>query len=160
MDAVPTLDPVMKDDDPKRVEALFQAAADLPPEDRTDFLERECGEETRLRVRVETLLSRFDDDASLASPVPPGGPFPLAGITEGPGSVIGRYKLLQVIGEGGFGIVYMAEQEKPVRRRVAPITRRSRPERWSTYQLDEALRGGAKAEDSAVAELDRALGLI
>ncbi len=42
----------------------------------------------------------------------------------------------------------------------APITRRSRPERWSTYQLDEALRGGAKAEDSAVAELDRALGLI
>jgi WD40 repeat protein len=40
-------------------------------------------------------------------------------ITEGPGSVIGRYKLLQKIGEGGFGVVYMAEQEKPLRRMVA-----------------------------------------
>src|SRR5262249_41947515 len=39
--------------------------------------------------------------------------------TEGPGSVIGRYKLLQKIGEGGCGVVYMAEQEEPVRRRVA-----------------------------------------
>ena len=41
------------------------------------------------------------------------------GTTEGPGTRIGRYKLLQLIGEGGFGVVYMAEQEKPIRRRVA-----------------------------------------
>jgi WD40 repeat protein/serine/threonine protein kinase len=40
-------------------------------------------------------------------------------ITEGPGTIIGRYKLLQKIGEGGFGVVYMAEQEEPIRRRVA-----------------------------------------
>src|SRR5579859_5746387 len=40
-------------------------------------------------------------------------------ISEGPGTIIGLYKLLQQIGEGGFGVVYMAEQEKPVRRTVA-----------------------------------------
>src|SRR5437879_995468 len=43
----------------------------------------------------------------------------MASITEKPGDLIGRYKLLQKIGEGGCGVVYMAEQEKPVRRRVA-----------------------------------------
>src|SRR5207248_8391798 len=43
----------------------------------------------------------------------------MASITEKPGDLIGRYKLLQKIGEGGYGVVYMAEQEEPVRRRVA-----------------------------------------
>src|SRR5258708_12340343 len=43
----------------------------------------------------------------------------VAAITEKPGDKIGRYKLLQQIGEGGCGVVYMAEQEEPVRRRVA-----------------------------------------
>ena len=40
-------------------------------------------------------------------------------LTEGPGVVIGRYKLLQRIGEGGYGVVYMAEQQEPIRRKVA-----------------------------------------
>src|SRR5678815_5404955 len=40
-------------------------------------------------------------------------------VTEGPGTLIGRYKILQQIGEGGCGVVYMAEQSEPVRRRVA-----------------------------------------
>jgi len=61
-------------------------------------------------------------------PATDGGPVPVAtagnhiprSLAEGPGSRIGPYKLLQLIGEGGMGSVYMAEQEKPVRRRVAP----------------------------------------
>ncbi len=49
----------------------------------------------------------------------PSGPAALAGLMEGPGSVLGPYKLLQVLGEGGFGVVYLAEQRQPVERRVA-----------------------------------------
>src|SRR5437773_556372 len=49
----------------------------------------------------------------------PGAEAPTASLTEKPGDKIGRYKLLQQIGEGGFGVVYMAEQREPVKRRVA-----------------------------------------
>ena len=77
-----------------------------------------------LRAHVDRLLDRLEDNASLTMPVPHGGLHgPLAAaaaaITEGPGAIIGRYKLLQVIGEGGFGVVYMAEQQEPVVRKVA-----------------------------------------
>jgi eukaryotic-like serine/threonine-protein kinase len=68
-------------------------------------------------------LAADSRDTSDASPTPDAGPtedIPAPRhITEGPGSRIGPYKLLQAIGEGGMGAVYMAEQERPVRRRVA-----------------------------------------
>ena len=78
-----------------------------------------------LRQRIEELLKASEescaclDDLSAVSPGPGGtvrqSPVP----AEKPGDRIGRYKLLQQIGEGGCGVVYMAEQEEPVRRRVA-----------------------------------------
>ncbi len=110
----------MADFELKRVEALFQAAADLPAEERSAYLERECPD-SELRRQVGSLLERFERDQTLASPAPgpAAGPFLAAAISEGPGALIGRYKLLQVIGEGGFGVVYMAEQHEPVVRRVA-----------------------------------------
>jgi serine/threonine protein kinase len=115
-------EPALGDEDFHRVEELFQAAADLTAAERDAFLTNACGGDEDLRGRVGRLLDRLDQE-TLASPEPAprghGGPFALAAMTEGPGAVIDRYKLLQVIGEGGFGVVYMAEQQQPVVRKVA-----------------------------------------
>ena len=108
-----------------RVESIFsEAVAVTNRAERAAFLDAACGENRVLREAVEALLASHDAaDSFLLRPATPddvstvaGGPGP---IVEGPGTRIGRYKLLQPIGEGGFGSVFMAEQEHPVRRRVA-----------------------------------------
>ncbi len=89
------------------------------PAERAAFLDQMCAGDHALRQRLERLLQRHQqDDGFLESPTPAWSAFAEL-ICERPGSVIGPYKLLQQIGEGGFGVVYMAEQEQPVRRRVA-----------------------------------------
>jgi len=113
----------VSDSEFQRVEALFQTAADLPAEQRQAFLNKECDGDGDLQSRVQRLLDRLDQETSLTSPLADrnrvGGATHAVAITEGPGTVIDRYKLLQVIGDGGFGTVYMAEQQKPVVRKVA-----------------------------------------
>src|SRR5216110_1892843 len=109
----------------KREEEIFEQAIALPsPEPREGFLLRACGEDRALRRRVDEVLGAFQDAGQVAflqtadrSDVTP--TLPAAPLAEGPGTRIGRYKLLQQIGEGGFGVVFMAEQEEPVRRKVA-----------------------------------------
>ena len=90
------------------------------------YLDSACGTDSALRQRVEALLRAAENAGDFLEEPPTG----LSGdadstrlvteiISEKPGDKIGRYKLLQQIGEGGCGVVYMAEQEEPVRRRVA-----------------------------------------
>ncbi len=102
-------------------EAIFDAASQLPLEQRADYLRQACGSDEALRQRVEALL-KADEKAGgfMNEPASPRPTIILSiPVTEKAGDKIGRYKLLQQIGEGGCGVVYMAEQEEPVRRRVA-----------------------------------------
>ena len=103
-------------------EAIFvEAIEKKTPQARVAYLDRVCGKDEKLRARVEALLESHDAPDSLLDDRPPGLDKTIdePQITEGPGSMIGPYKILQQIGEGGFGVVYMAEQMKPVRRKVA-----------------------------------------
>ncbi len=102
---------------------IFSAALERPPgPERDAFLAQACASDDGLRQSVENLLANHEQSgAFLALPAGLVGPTGtrLVPVTEKPGDRIGRYKLLQQIGEGGCGVVYMAEQEEPVRRRVA-----------------------------------------
>jgi serine/threonine protein kinase len=101
-------------------QTIFTAALEVQPKQRAAFLDEACGTDEALRQRVEKLL-RFHADASdvLQSPVEVFGGIHNHPVSEVPGTVIGPYKLLEQIGEGGFGVVFMAEQSAPVRRKVA-----------------------------------------
>jgi len=120
------------------IEDIFSRALQLNKKaDRAAYLDKACAHDSRVRERVESLLAAHDGAASfLENPVkdmpsettPPGEQFDpatmlpsaaYAPITETPGTMVDRYKLLQRIGDGGMGVVYIAEQERPVRRRVA-----------------------------------------
>jgi serine/threonine protein kinase/Tfp pilus assembly protein PilF len=102
--------------DSSRLEAIFTDALVAPPGDeRSAVLDRACAGDVELRRYVESLLAAHDR-ADVLLP-PPATSAPSA--SESVGTTIGRYKLLEQIGEGGFGVVFMAEQTSPVRRRVA-----------------------------------------
>jgi hypothetical protein len=121
---------------PAKVRELFLGALEhTDPQDRAAYLDAQCGKDAGLRARVEDLfreraaVGNFLETPAVAGvrdrvdaaprSLGPHGTSIQVPLTEKTGDRIGPYKLLQQIGEGGCGVVYMAEQEKPVRRRVA-----------------------------------------
>src|SRR5262245_32033364 len=103
------------------LKTIFGEAVEIEsPTERAAYLTKVCGSDLNLRSQVELLLAASENagsfmekpalaaDATLDSP-----------INERPGTVIGSYKLLQQIGEGGMGVVFMAEQTEPIQRTVA-----------------------------------------
>ncbi|MCC6968749.1 MAG: serine/threonine protein kinase, partial [Phycisphaerales bacterium] len=125
----------------ERLRRIFELCLGAPPAERGALLDRECSGDTELRSRIEAMLVAAEDDRFLAAPtghgaapsshdfqptldapssgVRPDDPTVLLHERQLSSSRIGPYKILQQIGEGGFGSVYMAEQEKPVQRKVA-----------------------------------------
>jgi serine/threonine protein kinase/WD40 repeat protein len=114
----------------RSLKELFLAALAVAPAERAAWLEHECGQDAALRQRVELMLAAHDTPQSLLDRLAPEAN-PPESATSTPANperaepeecgtlVAGRYKLLEPIGEGGFGVVYMAEQKQPVRRKVA-----------------------------------------
>jgi serine/threonine protein kinase/Flp pilus assembly protein TadD len=108
-------------------EEIFEAARQVSdPEQRAAYLRTACGSDEELRQRIGVLLREHENAGEFLDKSPaalsaeaPIGTTRMVAVTEKSGDRIGHYKLLQKIGEGGCGVVYMAEQEKPFRRRVA-----------------------------------------
>jgi eukaryotic-like serine/threonine-protein kinase len=106
-----------------RAESIVDALLDLSPEERGPYLEKACGGDAQLWELVRGMLRAHEQLEGLWARGPVAGTTvgiePSLPVSEKPGDRIGHYKLLQKIGEGGCGIVYMAEQEEPVKRCVA-----------------------------------------
>jgi serine/threonine protein kinase/tetratricopeptide (TPR) repeat protein len=92
-----------------RMRELFERVRDLPSDERGPVLEAELPDDPVLRAEVQALLESNDAAAGFLAERP----------APGAGSMVGPYRLIEPIGEGGFGVVYLAEQLRPIKRRVA-----------------------------------------
>ncbi len=104
-------------------ERIFHAALQRAPEVRAEFIANECGGDGSLQARVEQLIVAHENPDSIMQHSPMSNSVDAtteqASLSDAVGTQIDSYKLREKIGEGGMGVVYVAEQERPVRRKVA-----------------------------------------
>jgi eukaryotic-like serine/threonine-protein kinase len=147
--------------------SIFLAAIDIAsPAEREAYVARACEENPELRAEVQALLAAHGQSGDLLD-APDRAAMTIDQSAERPGTQIGPYKLLQQIGEGGMGVVYMAEQTEPVQRKVAlklikpgmdsrQIIARFEAERQALAMMDHAniarvLDAGTTGEPEALA---------
>src|SRR5262245_15567726 len=164
--------------EPKSIDRIYWDAAQIAsPSERQAYLDQACGDDVRLRQKVEQLLEvRSQAEDFLESPAP--APVETAAeqpTSQGSGTVLGPYKLVEQIGEGGMGTVWMAQQAHPVRRVVAlklikagmdsrQVIARFEAERQALALMDHpniarVLDGGATAEGRPYFVMDLVKGV-
>jgi serine/threonine protein kinase/tetratricopeptide (TPR) repeat protein len=147
--------------------AIFLQALDCQtPDELASFLEAACEGDDQLRDRVSKLLDAHRDAGKFLDGGGSGLTNEFEHLAEGQGTIVGPYKLLEKIGEGGFGVVFLAEQERPVRRKVAlkiikpgmdtrQVIARFEAERQALAMMDHP--NIAKVFDAGTTSVDRSL---
>src|SRR5258705_8579032 len=97
-----------------RVKKIFEQTLVRQGIDRAAYLDQACAGDSRLRSEIEAYVRSAEKTDALLGAANGVGSYVVPALTETPGTMVGRYKLLEQIGEGGFGTVYMAEQQEPV----------------------------------------------